>query len=178
MRKVIEQETLKKYLDYCPVTGVFKWKVKRSNHHGQVGDIAGFMTKHGYLHVKINYETFKLHRLAWLFVYGVMPKRQIDHRDGNRADNRIKNLREATPRQNSRNRSKNVNNTSGRIGVNLRPDDGKWRAYISVDGKRISLGSFNDFEDACKAREVAEIEIGFDPQHGTRESRRSIPDVV
>jgi hypothetical protein len=34
---------------------------------------------------------------------------------------------------------------------------GKWRAYITVNQKQISLGSFTEKEDAMKARKNAEL---------------------
>lgn len=48
------------------------------------------------------------------------------------------------------------NNTSGVKGVC--PCGNKWRAYITFKRKRIELGMFNNFEDAVKARQVAEEE--------------------
>lgn len=55
------------------------------------------------------------------------------------------------------NRKQFSNNSTGRTGVYLREDTGRWRVKISVEGRTISLGEFDVFEDACKAREAAEI---------------------
>lgn len=49
------------------------------------------------------------------------------------------------------------NSSTGRSGVYYRKDSGRWRAKISVDGKTISLGSFDTYEDAVEARENAEL---------------------
>lgn len=63
------------------------------------------------------------------------------------------------------NQRKRVTNKSGRTGVIWIERLGKWRAAITLDGTRKSLGCFSSFEDACLAREVAEK--GF---HGSSKS--------
>lgn len=60
------------------------------------------------------------------------------------------------------NRDKFSNNTSGKTGVYLRKESGKWRAKITVRGDTINLGDFFEFYDAVKAREEAELKYyGF-----------------
>ena len=57
---------------------------------------------------------------------------------------------------------KSVLNTSGRTGVTFRKDRGKWEASITKNGKGIRLYYGESFEDACEAREKAEISLyGF-----------------
>ena len=56
------------------------------------------------------------------------------------------------------NQRKRKDNSSGRTGVNWHVKNQKWTASIRVNNKIIYLGSFINFEDAVKAREVAEIE--------------------
>lgn len=48
-------------------------------------------------------------------------------------------------------------NTSGRTGVSLIEKTGLWRAYIHVEGRRVALGHFTCFRQACEAREAAEL---------------------
>lgn len=55
------------------------------------------------------------------------------------------------------NTRKSSRNTSGRTGVSFRKDICKWQAYINHDKKFIRLGTFSEFEDACRARQEAEI---------------------
>lgn len=82
---------------------------------------------------------------------------ETDHINGNRTDNRRVNLRPCTRSQNNVNlRSSRGTNTSGKAGVGRRKDTGKWRAYIRVNGKDITLGSFDHKDDAVRAREEAE----------------------
>lgn len=84
----------------------------------------------------------------------------IDHINGNKSrhDNRKSNLRIATRTENLRNQTYRNNSTSGFIGVSFRKDRNKWRAYINPDkdGKQLSLGMFEDYTDAVKARILAE----------------------
>lgn len=51
------------------------------------------------------------------------------------------------------------NNTSGRVGVYFNKNRNKWTAHIKFQGKYYFLGNFDKFEDACKARDIAEKEI-------------------
>lgn len=89
-----------------------------------------------------------------------------DHVDRNQLNNRKCNLRPATPQENARNITKSKNNTSGFIGISANPNNGKWRARIRVDGKEISLGHYDNKEDAVKARLQAEAKYykQFAPQ--------------
>lgn len=48
-------------------------------------------------------------------------------------------------------------NTSGKTGVSFIKRDSKWVAYIYVGEHRIHLGTFSSFEEACAARDEAEI---------------------
>lgn len=55
------------------------------------------------------------------------------------------------------NKRKMESNTSGKTGVSWCKDRYKWEAYIAVDGKKINLGRYDNYEDAVKVREEAEI---------------------
>ena len=78
-----------------------------------------------------------------------------DHINGNRLDNRRENLRSVTRSQNSYNRSIYKNNKSGYKGVQLYAATGKYHAAITVNKKRIFLGSYDTPEEASKAYEDA-----------------------
>jgi hypothetical protein len=106
------------------------------------------------------------HRLAWLYVYGKHPKRQIDHIDGDGLNNRINNLRDVTCRENLKNSRLRSNNTSGVSGVYFHKPSGKWQALIFTNSGRKYLGTFVDIKDAIAAREGAEIEHGYHENHG------------
>lgn len=80
-----------------------------------------------------------------------------DHENGNTLDCRRSNLRLCTKLQNNCNRGIQSNNTSGFKGVSLVKDTGKWKAQISINGKRISLGCFALPEEAARAYDSAAI---------------------
>jgi len=97
---------------------------------------------------------------------GFWPFGEIDHINGNRSDNRLCNLREATHQQNCMNRSRALNNKSGYVGVSWHSKGNKWQAHISVAGKSIYLGLFENVEDAHNARiEAAKKAYGAFAKH-------------
>lgn len=73
----------------------------------------------------------------------------VDHINGDRLNNTEENLRLATSAQNSWNRDKNKNNTTGYKGVTREKGRKKVRAQIRVNGKHIHLGWFDDPRDAA-----------------------------
>jgi|SRR5690606_13156339 len=69
------------------------------------------------------------------------------------------NCRWATKKEQSFNSRLSKNNTSGRTGVFWHTRDFIWCAYIRVDGEQKSLGCFAKYEEAVRAREMAEVEV-------------------
>lgn len=76
----------------------------------------------------------------------------VDHIDHDTSNNKKGNLRICSLSQNAMNRKRPSHNTSGKKGVSFHKDSGKWRAYITVNGKTICLGKYNSLDDAIKAR--------------------------
>jgi hypothetical protein len=140
-------QRLREVLHYCRDTGVFSWKVHRRK--VRAGTIAGTPDRDGYINIKIDGFLYRAHRLAWLYVFGNWPTAQIDHINGDRNDNRLSNLREATVTENSRNARKKSNNKSGRKGVFWQ--DGRWCAQIKIGGKSTHIGRFDSLDDASAA---------------------------
>jgi hypothetical protein len=133
-------------LSYDPATGLFVW-TKRSGRRDMTGRVAGYRGHNGCWYVRFSGRRYKAHRLAWFYVYGCWPVGDIDHINGNPSDNRIANLREATPSQNQA----NSRAREGRLkGAYLRPS-GKWRAKIRKDGRNLHLGTFATAEEAHAA---------------------------
>ena len=140
-------EQLKATFDYDAETGVFLWKIRPSR-AVKAGDVAGCTEKRiGYITIGIEGRIYKAHRLAWLYTHGEWPKGLIDHINGNKADNRICNLRDVFADGNSQNvRKPNVRNKSGFMGVIWFQN--KWRASMSVNGKSKWLGDYSTPEEA------------------------------
>jgi hypothetical protein len=164
---VITQTELKEYLEYNKNTGIFHWKKNPISGKKRIGLVAGSNKGSGYIRIVINQEKYYAHRLAWLYVYGVWPEREIDHINNNTSDNSIKNLREASREGNTRNTSLSKNNTSGFKGVCRCSRTNKWRAQCWVNKKNYYLGSFKDIDKAVEAvKRFREINHGEFANHG------------
>lgn len=98
--------------------------------------------------------------------YGAWPDGQIDHINHNRSDNRIENMRVVPHLDNHRNMSLFKNNTTGVAGINFDARYGSWVASITVNYKKVSLGSYKTKEEAVSARKLAEAELKFHEKHG------------
>jgi len=160
----ITQERLKELLHYCPETGVFTNRVNRRP-RGKAGAVAGNFCG-GYIEISLDNQTYRAHRLAFLWMTASFPPDQTDHINGIRDDNRWVNLRAVSDQENKRNLKRPSNNRSGVIGVNWFKPARMWRAYITVDNKHISLGYHKDFSSAVLARKQAEHKHGFHSNHG------------
>jgi hypothetical protein len=130
-------EELKEFLDYNPDTGIFTW-IKKSSIPVKVGQVAGRANGNGYVRIKFKGRDYFAHRLAYYMYHGVDPlEKCIDHIDGDKANNKIDNLRLAS--------------------VSWHKSSKKWRAYIMINGESKHLGLFTNKEDAIKARREAKI---------------------
>jgi hypothetical protein len=159
----LSAEFVRSILDYDPESGVFTWKYRedaRSQWNGSfVGKEAGWINNLGYRRIAINGSSYLAHRLAWLIVTGEWPQFEIDHEDGDAANNKFSNLREATHRENGRNAKLNSRNISGVAGVYWNKQCQKWCAQIRVDRKQLHLGLFDSFDEAVTVRQLAELEF-------------------
>jgi hypothetical protein len=149
---------LEEVLRYEPDTGKFFWLIDRPS-RTKVGDRAGYLAETGYIRITYNYTTYRAHRVAWYLHTGKDPNPlNIDHINGDRADNKITNLRLATTAQNAKNQRKRDGTSSRYKGVKWREKTGKWQAQITVDGRSVYLGSYDNQLDAhlayCKAAAV------------------------
>lgn len=146
-------------LNYDPETGVFTRIKSNSNAH-KAGEPAGCVRPgSGYVYIKIGSRPYPAHRLAFVIMTGRWPENEVDHINGDRADNRWINLRPATRSQNMRNKATYKTSTSGTTGVHFHVRTRRWQARIQINGKRIALGSFDNQEDAVQERRRAEAAI-------------------
>lgn len=138
---------LREVLDYDAETGVFTWR--GSARLGWNGRVAG-RNDHGYVRMSIDHAPYYAHRLAWLYVHGEWPPKDLDHRDRNRKNNAIANLRPCGMSENLANAKRATNNTSGHKGVYRSRK--KWRAAIGVNGASVHIGQYNTIDEAIAAR--------------------------
>jgi hypothetical protein len=153
-------DQLRSLLRYLPVTGFFVW-----NHNPQrtrdwntryAGTKAGTPTvPRGYIQIMVNKRLYLGHRLAFLWMNGSWPEFEIDHIDGDPANNAWGNLRHATRSQQLMNAQKRSDNASGHKGVHWSSRRHKWVAEVMVDGKKHTFGHFNTIEEAKAARDFA-----------------------
>ena len=148
----ITAERLRELVHYDPETGLFTQVAVRKG--WKAGRIIGRrMSRCGYIRIGIDMNRYLAHRLAWLYMTGEWPPDQIDHVNGDRADNRWSNLREATSAQNGQN-SRPRNGKFNLKGVAKSLDH--WRAKpfsarIKAHGKVHYLGRFATPEEAHAA---------------------------
>jgi hypothetical protein len=154
---MLTQEYLKSIVDYDQETGVFTWRVKRSNI--PAGTVIGRGCKAWYGQAGIDGKLYLLHRLAWLYIHGRWPADDIDHINGDRHDNRIANLREATRAQNLLNKGPRASNTSGYKGVTWSKRRQKWMAQIGHGGRNFGLGYYQTAEEAHAAYVAAAAKL-------------------
>ena len=130
---MLTQAVLRASLSYDPDTGLFRW-ARNVRNKVRAGQIAGSIDAKGYIDIGLNGGRYKAHVLAWLYVHGEWPPSKLDHKDRNKGNNRILNLRPATPSENGRNV---VRTPRGQYGPGItRSRTGKFYAQICVEGRR------------------------------------------
>jgi hypothetical protein len=140
------------------------WRSWNSRHAGSEAFTAS--DGQGYLQGSVLKKRTRAHRVVWAICNSTWPTGQIDHRNGNRSDNRICNLKVASPNENQRNKCQNKNNTSGFNGVVWNKRAKKWHSRIKLNGAFKHLGSFDEKQDAIEARMQANNKHQFSARHG------------
>lgn len=173
----IDIHTLRQLVEYDPQTGEFVWLPRPREMFASLRAYRIFITKHegkralvsvnedGYLRGYVFGGVILAHRAAWALHFNRWPEGDIDHINGNPADNRISNLRDVDNQTNMRNKSRSRANKSGVTGVFENKARGNWQAYIGSNGKLVRLGTFASYGDAVAARKAAEFELGYHPNH-------------
>lgn len=133
-----------------------RWKsIPAGFKRAKVGDIAGTTKngKHGYRVVGVDRVYYYAHRVIWKMVTSADPEDQIDHRDGDRLNNRWVNFRPISNGANIWNSKLRKDNTCGVKGVHYKL--GRWRAVLAGNGTQRHIGCFATKEEAAEAWRVA-----------------------
>lgn len=151
---MLTSKRLKEVFLYDDKTGKFTWLIKKAARIN-IGDVAGNKHIKGYWEICIDGKKYLAHRLAWLYMTGEWPKDQIDHKNGNKLDNRFENLREADSQNQNYNLNISKKNTSGVKGVSFDIKKGKWRIQLKTNGINKFYGYFNSIDEAAsKIRDI------------------------
>lgn len=142
-------DRIKSLISYDPQTGVFTWA--KSRRGCRVGDVCGNTSVYGYNRITLDGKSYRAARLAYAIMVGHFPRGFIDHKNGNRADDRWDNLRECTPQQNA------INSAPRGVvkGVSWDSSRGKWLAQARINGKKKNLGRHECFGSAVNAHRSA-----------------------
>lgn len=140
---------LHKYAEYNPDTGKFICIKTTKGRTVPLGGELGHISKTtGYRYISFMGINFSCHALAYLWMTGEWHENQIDHINHCRTDNSWNNLQISTAQRNQFNRIRQG-------GVGYHGASGKYRAYITVNGKAHHLGLFLTKEEAQIARDKA-----------------------
>lgn len=135
---------------YDPDTGDFTYKQHRGP-NAKIGDVAGSVNSEGYRQITVYGKRIVASRLAYMMYYDkILPSNVfVDHINGNKGDNRISNLREASNSENQKNVGVRKHNKLGLRGVSYDHSCGK---YIARYKSKV-LGVFDDPKKASDAYE-------------------------
>ena len=148
----MEKEFLQRYFEYKDGQLICKY----------TGSVVGSSNTNGYYVIRFFGKTTLVHRLIWSIHHGPIPNGLVlDHIDRNIKNNKIENLRVVTPSGNSQNKPVSKHSVTGYKGVSWHKVTGKWKAYITINGKYKHLGVFTEVEDAISKRLEAEVEFNY-----------------
>lgn len=147
----LNANVLREHLSYNADTGLFT-RIRNSG-TAKVGDIAGWLEPSGYIKFSIDGRKQYAHRCAILFATGDWPAECVDHIDGNKANNALRNLRAVSMQVNLQNLKRaRIDNAAGLLGVCFNKGAGKYMAECKgPDGKRHYLGLHATADEAHAA---------------------------
>lgn len=156
---MLTQKRLQELLLYYPETGKFYWRLSQGSKKAYTE--AGCENR-GYVMIKIDRIKYAAHRLAFLYIEGVFPEHDVDHKFGIKNDNRWSELRKATRSQNAANSGKRPANILGVKNVTQLKDTKKYQVIV----QNKSYGCYADLELAdLVATEVRNKVFGAYARH-------------
>ncbi len=144
-----------------PIDGYYNYEISS---RGRVMNVKkgkllkSFLKSDGYLEVYLCLNSKKTHKsihrlVANAFITPKANKLLVDHVNGDKNNNNIKNLRWVNKKENAQNCKLSLRNSSGTKGVTYDKSRKKWKAHICVDYKHVFIGRFDNKDDAIKARQ-------------------------
>ncbi len=142
-------DRLRELLRYDAESGGLTWRVGRKGLPAEKYAVK-CKNKGGYVVVMVDRVLLRAHRVAWAIHHGYWPAGEIDHINGDRADNRLSNLRDVPRAMNAQNlRTPKKTNKLGILGVHQ--VEGRFVARVCTEGKAINLGRYGTAEEAREA---------------------------
>lgn len=145
---MLTYEVVRKLFHYDEERGALIWKETNSN-RAVKGAVAGCKRKDGRIQVRVNGKYHFSHQIIWIWMTKKPPIGCVDHINCNPSDNRWGNLRQASIKENCRNKRIGKNNSTGFKGIRFQAK--KYEANITVDCKWIYLGRFKTKKEAHQA---------------------------
>ena len=157
--------------------GHLYWKDNGNNHHMRPPNKEAGYEEGGGWAVGLRTRTYKAHRIIWFLVYGTWPKTLIRHKNGNKLDNRIKNLELETMSERGRRTDFQLDSTVGIHGIRIRKSRSngtltyhkrkKYEARLGLEKDTI-VKSFTNLTDACMWLMLERHKRGFKVSHVKR----------
>lgn len=155
---MLTAERVRELLLFDAQTGTFSQAIVYAGRGARwkSGRVAGSVSKQsGYLTLRLDGKLYQAHRVAWLHVTGSWPTQQIDHRDGDRLNNRFANLRDVSNAINRQNtKAARRESKTGVQGVQIDRRTGRPYAKLELAGKSTFLGSFDTVAYVAAKREL------------------------
>jgi hypothetical protein len=130
----LTQDRLRELLDYDPDTGIFTWMVNRRGGKAAVGVVAGSRNTDNYVSITVDGEEYLAHRLAFLYMTGAFPPKQVDHINTAKSDNRWCNLRACTSKEQMDNPITKAKHKAAMAKMNSSPEHKALLASITSSG--------------------------------------------
>lgn len=160
-------EMMRAFFEYEPETGLlYRRSLIGVGGRPTKRRLAGSSDSNGYLQTYLKGYRMRNHQAIFAMHHGFWCEGHIDHINGDRSDNRIANLRCCSASQNMANQKKD----------NVSRHNDKFRAQLMHDGRRISLGVFDTFEEARAISAYADI--FFNKAYARNESRKIVLSVI
>lgn len=136
-----------------PLTNSDKKAIVDDEYYELVMQHNWYLNGSGYANTSINGNDVSLHR----FIINAIKGQEVDHKEQDRLDCRVNNLRFCTHGQNIANDGPRKNNKLGVKGVDFIQKTGKYRATIRFNYQKIHLGNFNTLREAAAAYNEASL---------------------
>ncbi len=153
---MLTQERVRELFDYDVDSGNLIRRTLANNFRAKIGGKVGWKSGNGYLKVSIDNKKYYVHRVIWLWSFGYFPEFSMDHKNRNRSDNRLSNLREASQSCNLRNIDTRQDSVSGVTGVCIDNRSGRWAVSICINKSSKYLGLHSCLTEAVAHRFAAE----------------------